>query len=437
MNRIPSGILAAVLAISSGSAQAAVVISKAATQNMSCAAGKCAPTAAAAILNVNDLEVMLGAGDVSVRTTAKGVEADDIRVAAKLAWSNSAMLSLVAHRSVAIAAAVTVKRDGGLTITTDNGGRNGDLTFASGGTINFRKVASKLVINGVQYGIAQDLGALASLIAAEPGGRFALANDFDLTTGYATSPIPTPLNGTLEGLGHTIANLEISTTDSFTGLFQQLNNASVVRDLKLSNVTIYSENSNFSYAGAVAGYSQGTVKYVQASGTLASDFWLFGGGLVGISYGPIAQSFANMNVSGADNSELGGLAGNMHGAVEDCYALGPANGGDESFEGGLIGDSLATVTASYSTGAVEGGQNAALGGFEGNLYEGTNSRSYWDFTTSGTDQGTGQGNVKGLKGLTTEQLQARLPNGFDPSIWAQDPNINSGLPYLINNVPGK
>ena len=43
--------------------------------------------------------------------------------------------------------------------------------------------------------------------------------------------------------------------------------------------------------------------------------------------------------------------------------------------------------------------------------------------------------IPGITGLTTAQLQSGLPAGFDPSIWAESPNINGGLPYLITNPP--
>jgi hypothetical protein len=28
-----------------------------------------------------------------------------------------------------------------------------------------------------------------------------------------------------------------------------------------------------------------------------------------------------------------------------------------------------------------------------------------------------------------------LPEGFDPTIWAENPSINNGFPYLIANPP--
>jgi hypothetical protein len=54
---------------------------------------------------------------------------------------------------------------------------------------------------------------------------------------------------------------------------------------------------------------------------------------------------------------------------------------------------------------------------------------------SGTTNGVGGGNGTGVTGNTTAQLQAGLPAGFDPKIWAEDRKINHGLPYLIANPP--
>ena len=97
---------AAALALAAAPARAVVTISSGATQNMSCAGGICAPTAKTAILNVSDLEGFLASGNVTVTTTGTGVQAGDIRVRSALGWTNSSTLSLEAHRSVAIDAAV-------------------------------------------------------------------------------------------------------------------------------------------------------------------------------------------------------------------------------------------------------------------------------------------------------------------------------------------
>ena len=81
-----------------------------------------------------------------------------------------------------------------------------------------------------------------------------------------------------------------------------------------------------------------------------------------------------------------------------------------------------------------------MGGYAGNVYPPSkrfNHHVYWDTDTSGTDQGTGRGNKNGITGLNSAELQSGLPNGFDPTIWAQNPKINNGFPYLIANPPPK
>jgi hypothetical protein len=76
-----------------------------------------------------------------------------------------------------------------------------------------------------------------------------------------------------------------------------------------------------------------------------------------------------------------------------------------------------------------------VGGFAGYNPGQVMSDDYWDTTTSGTDQGAGNGVADGLAGLTDTQLKSKLPAGFDRKVWAQDPNINAGYPYLLANPP--
>jgi hypothetical protein len=122
-----------------------------------------------------------------------------------------------------------------------------------------------------------------------------------------------------------------------------------------------------------------------------------------------------------------------------------ATGGDV---GGLAGtndkayDDAATITASYSTGRVKRACGAVRGGFLGDDFNpGDLTDDYWDLETSGiARKSEGAGSPKndtGIAGLRTQQLQSGLPTGFDPKIWAESPNVNNGLPYLINNPPTK
>ncbi len=103
----------------------------------------------------------------------------------------------------------------------------------------------------------------------------------------------------------------------------------------------------------------------------------------------------------------------------------------------LVGFNGYTVGNSYSTGAPSGGAIGGLVGLDDS--NGGISNDYWDTSTSGvTNLSQGAGNIAndpGITGETTAQLQAGLPAGFDPTVWAENANINGGLPYLIANPP--
>jgi len=142
---------------------------------------------------------------------------------------------------------------------------------------------------------------------------------------------------------------------------------------------------------------------------------------------------------------VGGLVGASYqygdSNVVNSYATGSIkNSGNAQFQsyvGGLMGENFkGSVNTSYSAGSVSAKKNTRLGGFFGTNKDSAAS-SYWDTTTSGTNQGSGDGNETGITGLTTEQLQSGLPDGFDPKVWAENPNINGGLPYLLHNPPLK
>jgi hypothetical protein len=98
---------------------------------------------------------------------------------------------------------------------------------------------------------------------------------------------------------------------------------------------------------------------------------------------------------------------------------------------------------SYSTGTVSSGSGAPVGGSigEDDVSGSGISNDYWDLDTSGVgNPHQGAGNVPddpGIAGLTDAQLKSGLPAGFDPKVWAINPKINNGYPYLINNPPSK
>ena len=196
--------------------------------------------------------------------------------------------------------------------------------------------------------------------------------------------------------------------------------------------------------------SGGTVSLSHATGSTTAESQV--GGLVGLEYGTavVEESYATGAASLRYKNisfDVGGLVGEMaEGAtIHDSYATGQTSGKAGNSVGGLVGIAASintgtSIATSYSTGVASGRRRSHVGGFLG-LNDKPNGAkmtyAYWDTTTSGTAIGVGKGNDAGLKGLTTEQLQSGLPRGFEKKIWAENPNINNGLPYLIHNPPPK
>lgn len=438
--KIVGSLIFLTLALAATPAYAALTISAATTQNVTCSAGVCSATAPDAVLNVSDLGTMLASSPMQV---ISGSDAQDIVVAAPLSWSSANGLTLDSYRSLTVQQPVSDAGSAALTINTNDGGTGGDLSFGAKGRVSFASTANKLTIDGKKYMLASSIAQMAANIAAKPRGFHALANNYDASAdgSYSRVPIQTDFAGTFEGLGNTISNFAMyDTEDNYAALFESLKPHGVLRNLALLNVNIFGENGFVNYVAPLLGYNAGTVIRCQATGAIRSDFRMTGGGLVALSYGTIEQSFADVFVSGAETAEVGGLVGNAHGKVTDVYATGQVIAGDDSDVGGLIGYFIGNrVTRGYSTGQVSGGHDAIVGGFVGEnqsqFSNGEIDNSYWDVVTSGTSKGAGTGDATGITGLTTEQLQSGIPEGFRHSVWAEKKKVNGGVPYLIANPP--
>ena len=215
------------------------------------------------------------------------------------------------------------------------------------------------------------------------------------------------------------------------------------------------------FLGALVGVNDGTINASHASGEVVGEGIDKGvgpvmGGLVGDNFNSatISNSFATGTiVSKKSAARAGGLVGtNEQGTIVNSYATGSVKGittprppASPSNIGGLVGenDSGSTITYSYSTGAVAGSGGDVIGGLIGYDYgqAGSLTDTDWDTDTSGItnlSQGAGTpANDPGITGLSTTQLQSGLPAGFDSKVWAEKPNINGGLPYLLANPPAK
>jgi hypothetical protein len=443
---------------------------------MACSRGVCAPTAKNAVLNVGDLETLLASGAVKVTTRGSGIQAGDIQIDAPFTWSSTGALVLDAYQSVLVERLISVAGQGGLSITTNDGGQNGYFGFQGRGRVTFANLSSALTIKGAAYTLVGNIVTLAADIAANSAGDYALANDYDAENdgAYSNSPIPTEFSGAFEGLGNTISLLSINDTQTgdYVGLFAELalNNqpGGAVENITLDKLSIRGGeltagglvglsqgaiNGSFvdgsfmldgeSDIGGLVGYNVGTIVRSGAIGSLnGHGYPTVGGGLAGGNFGTISLSYADCELSGGDQGTLGGLVGGNAGQITQSYAMGSVTGGNDTWIGGLTGGN-GMITQSYSTTALEnvGQKNHDAGGLIGVDGTGGNSSDYWDTTSSNIrspNQGAGTPNRdRGIKGLSSQELLTRLPKGFDKKVWAEDPKINNGFPYLIANPPRK
>jgi len=399
--------LAAFVAITAAApSHAAVTISTAPTQNMTCSSGVCAPTATNATLNVNDLENLLAAANLEVTTTGSGVQANDIDVGAAFGWSSTSVLALDAYRSITIGNAVAVAGLGGLSLTTKDGGAHGKLSFVAGGNVAFANASSSLQINHATYLIVNDISTLASAIASNPAGKYALGNTYDASGDgtYGHDPIPTTFTGTLQGLGNSISNLSIESVDSYAGLFAQTGAGARILNLALSNVSVAVPDGGIYIAvvGTLVGQNGGMIANCYAAGTVNAanhdeDNVTRLGGMVGVNDGSIEWSTASVTMRDGKkpinvDNRLGGLVSDNIGAIRHSFASGPVFGGATSTVGGLVAENATGgfVSGSRASGSVSVKSTGYAGGLVG-------SNSGWILESSASGStAVNDGTVGGL-----------------------------------------
>jgi hypothetical protein len=362
-------LLAGLLSLALGNpAQASLAISSKATNNVSCSAGVCTATAKSAVMNAGDLTSMLASSDV---TLVSGSTAKDIESKMAFSWASASRLTLDSYRSIAFDKLVTVAGTGALTLTMNDGGAGGTLSFAAPGRIAIWDLSSSLIINGQSYALVNDIAALAADIASDPSGHYALANNYDATAdgSYAHAPIATAFGGTFEGLGNTIANLTVHDRSSGenVALFAALNQPGNINDILLTGLV-------------VTGAKQNSV-----------------GGLVAVNSGRLFGDLTKGSVRTGSDGYSGGLVGTNLGSISNCQTAGKVANSSNlgSATGGLAGANASSIDHSSSSATVEGGA-AALGGLVGRSNDGTIANSQ----ATGSVTGTMSSDAGGLLGLS-------------------------------------
>jgi len=344
-----------------GCAQAALVISTAATSNVSCSGGVCTATAANAVLNAHDLMVSLAHGDM---TLVSGSTAQDIEFDTPVHWTSAHRLTLDSYHAITFTQPVISEGTGGITMTTNDGGTGGDIYFTGKGRVALWDLGSALTINGKPYTLVNNVAGLAAAVSANPAGRIAFANIYNASVDgvYSQSPVAIDFDGTFEGLGNTISHL---TVDGGRGLFSSLGPSStqaILRDIVLSGTVIRAPSGK---AGALVAWNYGTVIGASSIGgmvSVASGDLMSAGGLVGRldfsggRFGTVIRSFSSTRVVCGNFCAASGLVGSSEeGRIRQSGASGAVAAGNHANAGGLLGEndgSSSSVALSFATGSV-------------------------------------------------------------------------------------
>jgi len=372
-------------------------------------------------LSSSKLQSLLNTTSVSLETVAGGTGNGDIKIDSAITWNADTALNLYAQGNVVIDAPITA-RAAKASVSINHGGanRNGVTTPAANSNyvvnapIALKGAATELSINGESYTLIRDMAGFRA-INPDAGGRYALAHDIDAagtTYTLALAGLTTlrPFDGTLAGLGNTVSNLTIQqgNENNAVGLFGYTGSSSLLRDLRLTNVSVSGRNINQG-TGALVGNHAGTITNVHTAGSITAT-GSGTGGMVGImtNNSQLIDSSASAAVLGSNNT--GGLVGHSsNGSITNSHATGNVRG--EANAGGLVGmqingrisgswtnNSVAgllqvgglagltqhvNVTTSHSLGDVQA-STRAVGGLIGLLLESTLEDSY----SSGTVRGS-------------------------------------------------
>ncbi|MBP6859253.1 MAG: Ig-like domain-containing protein [Candidatus Magasanikbacteria bacterium] len=244
-----------------------------------------------------------------------------------------------------------------------------------------------------QIANATDLAEVANYNGTSSSGKFfILTSDIDLNTSpYNTGfgwtvigNVSLRFQGTLDGNGHVISNLFISTSTQYVGLFGYVQNATI-KNLGITNANVTSSHASAS-AGIMVGIGTVTSTNNYSTGVVSSTY--SAGGLMGtFSGGTVSSSYSTAIVYG-NGLGVGGLFGNVSaGRIYDSYATGNVTGYQRlgGFAGSISGS--AVVSSSYATGNTNG--NNGVGGFVGHIYQAYVYSSYatGNVTSSGSWNG--------------------------------------------------
>lgn len=252
---------------------------------------------------------------------------------------------------------------------------------------------------------------------------FVLTRDISLTDAWTPIGIDEQItfSGTLDGKGHSITGLQVTSEDPYSGLFGHL--SGTVRNLELEG----SVNSTADYCGGVAGY---------------------------VDKDAVVHK-CRSNVQVAGRNDVGGIAGYNRGTISGCINFGEVIGA--SMVGGIVGESRGgTIKYSGNRGLIvsngAGSFNNGTGGVAGQSVSASSIRRCYnvgDILSSneatggvaGYTNSTGSSitNCYSIGSIRIEEPQVQTTAGLEPAFNPEENDeqkAGEGLPVYAGGIAG-
>ncbi len=269
------------------------------------------------------------------------------------------------------------------------------------------------------------------------GGNFVISNLFENTAGDA-GLFDWVSSGVIQNVG--LAAVNISGKDVVGGLAANLYGGTLTNDYVSSGSVT---NTGQDTGGLVGENYNGSIATSHNSATVTGGNV---GGVVGVDYGNITQSYNTGNVFGSftgPGAEVGGVVGYVGGGdIDQNFNTGNVSliaGGGSDYVGGFVGYMFFSgdITNSYSIGNVSTNNSSDyIGGFAGGIYSAFVSTSYSASTITAPAGTATTGSLGGFLGYAYNGA-AYLTNDFYDSTVA--PGLiptGSGTPNNGNDATG-
>jgi filamentous hemagglutinin family protein len=389
------------------------------------------------------LSANLGTIDTAVQSTSGHTAGSgDININDAVSWNAATTLTLNAQNNININQSITSSNASGKValLYGQSSANGGSATYNVRAPINLQagnNFSTKLGSNGplIQYRVITSLGSPGSYSGVDLQGvnygNYVLGSNIDASAtatwdggvGFRALNYGPGFSGIFDGLGHVISNLTVHSPLDFGGLFTEISVGGIVRNVGLVNVNV---STTAGFSGGLVGINYGTISNSYVTGNVTGSFpggmgTIATGGLAGVNYGTVDGCYAAVTVSGM-NSVTGGLVGvnrdrdGFIATISNSYATGSVSVSDRNNAGGLVGSNYgsAKITNSYATGSVTGG--GYTGGLAG-VSDGGITGSFWNTTISGMSSGVGfnygSSGIVGIDNTAASQLTTFKNAGWD------------------------